>query len=106
MTLRIYKDASYDFKHIRHVRYTLFVDDQYLMHYVIESFTDKNEKGIIQLLRRKVLTQPYIKSLINPTKVKYMPQGELVHEEKGTKLLKVLQIKLRVKELEEDFKDE
>ena len=104
MTLAIYKDVGYGFERTRLVRYTLFVDGQYLMHYSIESLTDKNEKEIIQMLRRKVLSQPYIKSILNPSKIKYMPQGELVHEENNTKLLKELEIKLRIKQIEEDFK--
>jgi hypothetical protein len=103
MTLSIYKDCCYDFEHVRTVRYTLFVDEQYLMYYVIESLSDKNEKEIILMLRRKVLTQPYLNKLLNPNKYKYMPQGELVHEEKGTEIIKELKAKLKIKRIEEDF---
>ena len=103
MTLSIYRDVNYDFEHNEHVRYTLFVDGQYLMHYVIESLSDKNEKEIILMLRRKVLTQPYLNELLNPNKYKYMPQGELVHEEKDTEIIKELKVKLKIKRIEEDF---
>jgi len=104
MTLDIYRDIDYDFEHNINFRYTLFIDGQYLMHYIVSSCDKNEEKNVIEIVRRKVLSQPYINSILNPTKIKYMPQGELVHEENNTKLLKELEIKLRIKQMEEDFK--
>lgn len=103
MTLSIYRDVSYDFEHNKYVRYTLFVDGQYLMHYVMDSYKKNIERDVIKLLRRKILTQPYLNELLNPNKYKYMPQGELVHEEKDTEIIKELKVKLKIKRIEEDF---
>ena len=105
MTLAIYRDIDYDFEYNIHFRYTLLIDGQYMMHYIVSSCDKNEEKDVIERVRRKVLCQPYIKSMLNPfAKIKYMPQGELVHKENNTKLLKELEVKLRIKELEEDFK--
>ena len=106
MTLAIYRKVTYDMNHNRTVRYSLYIDRKYIMECVTDSYKKKIERNVIKLLTSEVFTQPYINQITNPLRYYYIPQGELIHEENDTKLLKELQVKLRKVQFEEDFKDE
>jgi len=107
MKISIYRDVSYDFHAHPHVRYNLCVDGYYLMHYVTDSYNKKKERETIKLLMKLVLTQPYINDILYDRMDKYVAQvnylGKLVHEEVDTEIVKKLRMKLKMKEIDQDF---
>lgn len=103
MKISIYRDVNYDFHGYPHVRYNLCVDGNYLMHYVTDSYKKEKERETIKLLMKLVLTQPYINDILYDRMYKYIAQGKLVHEEVDTEIVKKLRMKLKMKEIDQDF---